>query len=224
MRAVSGTDPGLPVEGEHLRLHGSPGKGYGRGAVPGSGPEPGRGRYPVMPTQPRSKTPVCSRTRQGAAQAGGIRRPNDRPSGRAATCRVTLRAACRGLHRLGARAPEVAAPSDDPDRTGEQSFPASDPPSTWTGAEPGAGERLDASPPPRSMGYRGAIVIEIEREAHRARQAWTRLDASSRTSGACRCGSRSASRPSCSRGAGIGRRQRIAGRWGGRSVPRSIRS
>jgi hypothetical protein len=34
---------------------------------------------------------------------------------------------------------EVARHPDDPDRTGEQSFPASDPPSTWTGAEPGAG-------------------------------------------------------------------------------------
>lgn len=32
-----------------------------------------------------------------------------------------------------------AAHPDDPDRTGEQSFPASDPPSTWTGAEPGNG-------------------------------------------------------------------------------------
>ena len=34
---------------------------------------------------------------------------------------------------------EVARHPDDPDRTGEQSFPASDPPSTWTGADPGAG-------------------------------------------------------------------------------------
>lgn len=31
------------------------------------------------------------------------------------------------------------AQTDDLDRTGEQSFPASDPPSTWTGAEPGKG-------------------------------------------------------------------------------------
>lgn len=28
---------------------------------------------------------------------------------------------------------ELAAHPDDPDRTGEQSFPASDPPSTWAG-------------------------------------------------------------------------------------------
>jgi hypothetical protein len=32
-----------------------------------------------------------------------------------------------------------AAHPDDPDRTGKQSFPASDPPSTWAGAEPGNG-------------------------------------------------------------------------------------
>jgi hypothetical protein len=32
-----------------------------------------------------------------------------------------------------------AAHPDDPDRTGEQSFPASDPPSTWAGAEAGNG-------------------------------------------------------------------------------------
>ena len=35
--------------------------------------------------------------------------------------------------------PSAAAHPDDPDRTGEQSFPASDPPSTWSGAEPGNG-------------------------------------------------------------------------------------
>jgi hypothetical protein len=35
--------------------------------------------------------------------------------------------------------PSAAAHPDDPDRTGQQSFPASDPPSTWAGAEPGAG-------------------------------------------------------------------------------------
>ena len=35
--------------------------------------------------------------------------------------------------------PSEAAHPDDPDRTGKQSFPASDPPSTWAGAEPGDG-------------------------------------------------------------------------------------
>lgn len=35
--------------------------------------------------------------------------------------------------------PSAAVHPDDPDRTGEQSFPASDPPSTWSGAEPGNG-------------------------------------------------------------------------------------
>jgi hypothetical protein len=35
--------------------------------------------------------------------------------------------------------PELARHPDDPDRTGEQSFPASDPPSTWAGTEEGAG-------------------------------------------------------------------------------------
>ena len=34
---------------------------------------------------------------------------------------------------------EVADHPNDPERTGEQSFPASDPPPTWTGAEPGNG-------------------------------------------------------------------------------------
>ena len=34
---------------------------------------------------------------------------------------------------------EAAAHPDDPERTGEQSFPASDPPSTWAGAPPGSG-------------------------------------------------------------------------------------
>ena len=35
--------------------------------------------------------------------------------------------------------PSAAAHPDDPDRTGKQSFPASDPPSTWAGAQPGDG-------------------------------------------------------------------------------------
>ena len=34
---------------------------------------------------------------------------------------------------------EVGLHPNDPERTSEHSFPASDPPSTWTGAEPGSG-------------------------------------------------------------------------------------